>query len=108
MEGRDADDENDVGDVLIVVDDTDAPPAAISFLEAEQYLQALQRYSRSIKLPAKEAALLDRYGRSLRAHRLTMPKSSPTLLSFFLPLSPKCVEIVLLMIRGVRSLPCAA
>ena len=32
MEGRDADDENDVGDVLMVVDDTDTPPAAISFL----------------------------------------------------------------------------
>jgi hypothetical protein len=87
MEGRDADDEDDAGEsnVLMVVDDTDAPPAAISFLEAEQYLQALQQYSRSIKLPAKEAALLDRYGRSLRAYRLSLPKSSPTLLSFFAP-----------------------
>ena len=93
MEGRDANDEDDEADVgesnvFIAFDDTFVMPAAISFFEAEQYLQALERYSRSIKLPTNDAALLDRCGRLLRAHRLKMPKSSPTLLSF-LPLSPK-------------------
>jgi ubiquitin C-terminal hydrolase len=85
IKGHDTDDDDDVGESndLMVVDNTEVLPAVISFLEAEQYLQALQQYSRSIKLPTKDAALLDKYGRLLRAHRLARPKSSPTLLSFF-------------------------
>ena len=113
MEGRHSDDEVDFGEsnVLMVGDNTDAPPAMITFLEAEQYLQVLKQYSRSIKLPANEAAMLDRYGRSLRAHRLAMPKSSPTLLSFFAPLSkkpdpsaPNDLELSAPPLRGLKNM----
>jgi hypothetical protein len=72
--GHDTKDENDVGEShdIMVVDNAEVLLAVICFL----------KHNSTCKLfSTKDAALLDKYGRLLRAHRLARPKSSPTLFS---------------------------
>ena len=75
-----------------LIDDDDEPKEFMpitqnvpvpSFQNAESSVDVLRDYCEGAKVPTETRFLLDRFAQQIRAHRLSIPKTSPTIDSFF-------------------------
>ena len=73
------DDDNEPEELMHITQNVPVP----SFQNAESSVDVLHNYCEGAKVPTETRFLLDRFAQQIRAHRLSIPKTSPTIDSFF-------------------------